>query len=657
VNDGVINKLRRAIAQSEFVQTVTAARRDGGRTLALGETPLRSLFRHEIAQLEHQGNSSPDWSRVLVVDGFDWRRIQRSSFHGDVILGRFTRQLRMADGLHLPAGIYGSTLANCVLGHDVLIRDVKLLAGYIVCPDAILVDCSSVLCDGQTTFGNDLSIPLGIECGGREVPVYAEVDVDSAAAVARSRGQHEFLEQYRQAINDYADLVRWNRGIIAEAAKVSNTPKIRNTFIGPWARVDGATLISDSTILSEAEDPAFVESGACVASSLLQWGSRVNTLAIVERSVLTEHAQVERHGKLTDSILGPNSCVGEGEVTASLVGPFVNLHHQALLIATLWSEGRGNVSYGANVGANHTTKMPDQEFWPGEGAFLGLGVNIKFPANFSQAPYLVVASGVTTLPQKIVFPFSLVKAPSANYPGVSPAYNEILPAWLLTDNLYALKRNESKFRSRNKARRTFFDFRVFRPEIVRLMQSACRLLAMVHHKKELYTDKDIEGLGKNFLLEPQRSAAIAAYRYFVRYYALRCLKEQLHAVLTTTANGAASRLLRTPSSDSDWEQARQILCDEFGLRDVAEALRQLPPMLENIARNVEQTKARDDERGARIIDDYGEAHVKAVADGLVQQTWEEVAKLKREVDSLLLCLENRPQSRAPIRESLQPAAK
>ena len=63
MNDTAINKLRRTIAQSEFVQTMRAARRDGGRTLALGETPLRPLFRHEITQLEYQGNSSPDWSR------------------------------------------------------------------------------------------------------------------------------------------------------------------------------------------------------------------------------------------------------------------------------------------------------------------------------------------------------------------------------------------------------------------------------------------------------------------------------------------------------------------------------------------------------------------------------------------------------------------
>jgi len=637
--DSVINKLHRAIAQSEFVQTVASARRDRGQTLALGGIPVRPLFRDEIAQLEKQGNSSADWSRVLVVEGFDWRWIEHSSFHGDVILGRFARQVSLTEGLQLPAGIYRSTLANCVIGHDALVRDVKILAGYIVCPGAILLDCGSITCEGGTGFGNGGQIPLGIESGGREVPVYAEIDVESAAAVARSRAQAGFLQRYRQAIEEYVARVHWSRGIIGTAAKVRAVPKIRNTFIGPCADLDGATCVSDSTILSGFEEPTLVDSGAAVSGSILQWGSRVTTMAIVEGSVVAEHAHVERHGKLSNSMLGPNSCLAGGEVSASLVGPFVNLHHQALLIATLWPEGRGNISYGANVGANHTVKMPDQEFWPGEGAFLGLGVNIKFPANFSQAPYLVVASGVTTLPQKIQFPFSLVKSPTAGYANVSPAYNEIIPAWLLTDNLYALKRNERKFKERNNARRAAFDFRVFRPEIVDLMQSACRRLAGVRHRKEFYTDRDIDGLGKNLLLESHRVSAIEAYRYFIRYYALRRLKSEVAALLSECSDQAARRLLTTPSDDLSWEHARLILHEELGLCHVAEALRQLPAMLENIACKVADARGRDDERGARIIDDYTEAHVPAARDPVVQQAREEAGNLTRELDALLERLE------------------
>ena len=84
------------------------------------------------------------------------------------------------------------------------------------------------------------------------------------------------------------------------------------------------------------------------------------------------------------------------------------MHHQSLLIGAFWPEGKGNIGYGANVGSNHTSKSADQEIWPGEGVFFGLGCSIKFPTNFTAAPYTIVATGVTTLAQKVEFPFSLI---------------------------------------------------------------------------------------------------------------------------------------------------------------------------------------------------------------------------------------------------------
>ena len=76
--------------------------------------------------------------------------------------------------------------------------------------------------------------------------------------------------------------------------------------------------------------------------------------------------------QLIDSILGHNSGVSEGECTSCLVGPFVGFHHQSLLIATLWPEGKGNVGYGANSFMHKTLKDND---W---GAFTKKDVNM-FP--------------------------------------------------------------------------------------------------------------------------------------------------------------------------------------------------------------------------------------------------------------------------------------
>src|SRR5262249_12831579 len=160
---------------------------------------------------------------------------------------------------------------------------------------------------------------------------------------------------------------------------------------------------ANSTLLSNQEEQVEIATGACVTDSIVQWGSHITSMAVVERSVLTEHSHVEQHAKVSMSILGPNTAVARGEDPSSSGGPFVGMHHESLLIASLWPEGRGNVSYGAMAGANHTTKAPDQEFLPGEGAFIGLGAKIRFPADFSRAPYSVFASGVETLPQKLLF--------------------------------------------------------------------------------------------------------------------------------------------------------------------------------------------------------------------------------------------------------------
>ncbi len=637
VTERLLGRILDSLKASELARAVASVRADGGVGLALGGAACRPLYREEVARLEQLGNTCDDWSRVRVAAGFDWRRVRHTSFHGDVTLGRFGATARLADGLDVPTGVYHSTLANCVIGNDALVRDVKLLANYVVGEGARLCDCGSVACAAGTTFGNGAVLPVGLETGGRELAVYAELTVEAAAALAAPPGRAP--EPYRRALADYLQAVRSDRGIIERGAVIQNAPRVRNVYLGPYARVDGPTLVEDSTLLSGEGEPAEILSGACVTGGLLQWGSRVATLAVVERSVLAEHAEVERHAKVRDSVLGPNTAVAQGEVTASLLGPFVAAHHQSLLIAVLWPEGKGNVSHGASVGCNHTSRAPDQECRPGEGMFFGLGVNVKFPADFSGSPYSVVASGATTLPQKVRFPFSLINLPSSRWPGVSPAYNEITPAWMLTDNLYALKRNEAKYRARNKARRAALRPELFSPETVDLMRDACRRLEGVSRIREVYTERDVEGLGANVMLEASRLRAVEAYRFFVRCYALAGLKDFLQAALAEGRPGSPERWLARPSTDPRWEHQRALLRDELGVRDVAEALRQIPPLLEKVAQDVQRARAKDQERGLRVMADYADTHPPADRDPFVVQTWEEARRARAEVERLLARLE------------------
>ena len=646
--DHLIQQVQAALQGSDLARAVGGAiRADGGVALALGATKVRRLASEEIAGLESQGNRCVDWSRVRVAEGFDWRRILNTEFHGDVVLGHFTKRLPLAAGIEVATGIHNSTVANCVIGHDALIRDVKILANYVVGPEALLCDCGAIVCEGETTFGNGLPLSLGLESGGRELPIFAEISVAVADALTRGPSRRLHLAPCKKLITDHVDRVRSVRGIIERDARIRRTKRIRNTFVGRSAHIEEATLIDECTLLSNAEEPVQIQSGAVVTRSLLQWGSRADTLAIVDRSVLTEHSYVEHGGTVKSSMLGPNTGVTSGEVTSSLVGPLVGFHHQALVIATLWPQGKGNVGAGAYVGCNHTSRAPDQEFWCAEGLFIGLGVKIVFPADFSGSPYSILSCGITMPSQKLAFPFSLVIAPSARWEGVPAAYNEIAPAWLLTDNLYALKRNEAKFNSRNKARRLSLQCEVFHPETVDQMKDACRRLESVRTVQDVYTERHIAGLGKNYLTETNRQRALAAYRFYTHFYALLGLLEQAQLTLDHEGPDEVQRLLTTSSCQPRWEHQRQILCDEPSMGDVTSMLRELGRMLHVVARDVERSKTKDDLRGRQIIADYTEVRTPAEEDPLVQQTWNETLRLQERLLDVLRRLRLGTQEQFP----------
>ena len=119
--------------------------------------------------------------------------------------------------------------------------------------------------------------------------------------MAQAPAQGSLRSGYSVAVQEYTARAASLRGIIEPEARLLSTPRVRNVYLGRHAQVNGATLVEDSTLLSSEREPTTVTSGACVRSSLLQWGSSVDTMAVVERSLLTEHSHVERHGKVTDS--------------------------------------------------------------------------------------------------------------------------------------------------------------------------------------------------------------------------------------------------------------------------------------------------------------------------------------------------------------------
>jgi hypothetical protein len=330
-------------------------------------------------------------------------------------------------------------------------------------------------------------------------------------------------------------------------------------------------------------------------------------------------------------VLGPNTQVAQGEATNCLLGPFVGFHHQALLISALWPEGRGNIAYGANVGSNHTGRKPDQEFRPGEGNFFGLGCWIKYPSDYSEAPYSLFSTGLLAEPQKLSFPFSLVVP--AREAHVSGAH-EIRPAWSWTDNRYALFRNGIKYRERDRSKHhtlhaglptqgllaySFFSLRVVRLVLMaqtQLAQALSESAGSTGSSVAVFDSRSLPGLGYNRLARKHAVKALAGYEDYLIFWRLLT-----GLSLRSDAHPEGSHL-----EYSDLSQ--EIFGVWPGLSESA-FLEKAKASLSGFRAALLTGLERDEARGKEIQSDYGLFHPDSSADPVVKRVLDEVERLQQ----------------------------
>ena len=524
---------------------------------ALAKLPTRPLTATEIKVLIANNCHllpSTSWSAIHVFQSSSssttfsiGNTIRNVTFGGTCTLGNFTNTFTHVDGVTLPGGLYDTTIVDSVICDGARVSQTVLLSRCVVGSGAAVVGCGKVcMKSSNSSFANGRAIGIAIETGGREVMMCAGMTLEIAARVSGDRSDTETIHAWEERASFVTQSVTCNKSLLSARSILLNCPRIEDVFIGSGAFLENSTLVNSSVLSSDdaEKDPhaqTKIVGGCFVENSIIQWGCECESMAIVSGSFMCATSHVEKHAKLLDSILGPCSGASEGEITASLVGPFVGFHHQSLLIACYWPSGRGNIGYGANVGSNHTGKAPDQEIWPGEGVFFGLATAIKFPSNFTRAPYTLIATGATTLPQRLEMPFSLINTAGETMEGISPALNEVMPGWILSDNLYMVLRGETKFLKRGeKARRMStrtgrvdYDNEALRPTTVKMMLDARARLACVDvtiackYKDRqgggIWTDKEIPGLGKNYMKESARQKAIQTYSDFILFYGVRAM--------------------------------------------------------------------------------------------------------------------------------------
>jgi len=589
-------KLKKVLKNSILATSV-----ENFKGIRAGTAKYRHLTEDEIQILEKNGNRSESWDKVMVEPDFDANRIIRSSFMGEVYLPKFFGTLLLPGDVSFPTGIYDSLVHNCFI-ENALVHKVAMLSNILVRSSAVIQNVGSIISSGKISYMIGNSMHVGNEMGGRKVAVFPEITMELVEAQLFHKPDPEVAAAFEEQLKTYREETAFPFGVVGKGAVVCNTNIIRNSWIGAHARIEGAEKIRNSVMLSSLEEPSHVYDSVILENSNVQKSVTIHTGAEVQGSVLMSRTTVACKAIVKSSIIAPCCHIEEGEVNSSYVGPMTQMHHHSLLIAALWPEGCGNLGYGANVGSNHTGRMPDQEVMPGQGMFFGLGVNIKFPANYRESPFTLIATGLTTLPQRVKFPFSLIRPGDPQLVGVAPRLNEIVPGWNYARNAYALDRNLYKYSLRGKGIVPATFYSIFSPETVRYVFDAYQRL-QVSAIRDIYTKEHIDGLGENFMRERIRQQAIKTYQEYMERYAL----EQIITLVVNDANLQAQpvkELRRMATNDANKDVMRVVALPET-FDDLLKRYRQLEKdWYERVTHGLD----KDNERGRQIFDDYDDAH-------------------------------------------------
>ena len=605
------DKLETVRHESEFLQRLqTILSRlsvKGGRALSSGEIEI----------LQKQGNRCADWSLISVADGFSPEFIANSWFSGSSYLGVFS----------LHSGIWNSVLTNAVLFDNALVYGNARIVNTLICENAAVYRSTVVGRgtgpDGQDSgkvsakadekqdrpFGIGTVCNPGLETGGRSISLYPDLDWETAVYLCARIGNKSVLKLYMKQVEAYMQAARaFPYTVIDADATVEESGYIRDSYIGASARLRGVLEVSSSLVASKENAPAALGPGVVCRQSVLKPGVVLDSGTVVESCGIFEHSSLDRHAKAVESLLGPQIEFAEGEITASFAGPFTGFHHQALLISAYWPEGKGNIGCGANVGSNHTSRMPDQEIRPGEGMFFGLGCSVKFPSNFEHAPYTVIATGTITMPQKMEFPFSCIVPSGGRAAKIPPGYNRLLPGWCLYRNMYMCIRGSYKYKKRNVFNWEDDFLEVFRKPVIEEVLRSQKLLHCFfggnpeeNPEEEIYTDSDIPELGKNYSFRKDLALAFEWYTYILHYY---CCK-QLFSKDRQKGDEHVSVLKLLENEPFTAEIFSTVYQKHNTLPGLAGEYKNVLHTMEKLTIN---SREKDVERGKKIIDDYETTH-------------------------------------------------
>ncbi len=316
----------------------------------------RALNADEIKQLEENGCTSEDWTKISVVTHFNPDRIRSSHFSGQVRLGAFEKSVSFFGGIEKPAGIYNARIHNCEIGDNVFIDQIRnYIANYKIANDVVIENVDLLAVEDESSFGNGTEIAVLNEAGGREIPIFDQLSAHTAYLLALYRHRPGLIQNLYKIIEKYKKSVSSATGSVGKGARLFNCRVIKNVRIGEQSVIEGVNRLENGTINSCSEDPVNIGPGVIAEDFIVCSGTTISDGALISKCFVGQGCELGKHYSAENSAFFANCAGFHGEACSIFAGPYTVTHHKStLLIAGYFSFL--NAGSGSNQ-SNHMYKL------------------------------------------------------------------------------------------------------------------------------------------------------------------------------------------------------------------------------------------------------------------------------------------------------------
>ena len=294
---------------------------------------MRQLSDEEIRILEDRNCWAEDWTNVHVSDDFKPNYMHRVMLYGEVTIGDFDKNIEVSRGFMKHSGINNATLRNVTIGDNCLIENIGgFINNYTIGDDCYISNVNAMETTDGATYGEGNLISVLNEVGDGNVILFSELNSQFAAFMAKHFCDKPLKDAIRRLINEEIARKRHEQAYIGNNVKIVNTKEITNTIVYDDCEINGASRLSDCTILSSPVSNVYVGTGVICENSIISEGSSIINSVKIQDCFIGEACQISNGFTASSSVFFANSYMSNGEACAAFCGPFTASHHKSSLL-------------------------------------------------------------------------------------------------------------------------------------------------------------------------------------------------------------------------------------------------------------------------------------------------------------------------------------